>query len=99
LPQRQVFGSGTFLDSNRLRAKIATALKVSETAVHAYALGEHGDSQFVAWSSARVGGVPLTSFKELDQKTLNEFAESAKQKAYDIINKKGSKYRESVLTF
>lgn len=55
LPPNQVFGSGTFLDTARLRRAIAHKVGVADTAVHAYVLGEHGDSQFCAWSSAHIG--------------------------------------------
>jgi len=92
LPKNQVFGSGTFLDSSRLRNQIATTLKVSEPAVHVYVLGEHGDSQFVAWSSARISGIPLSSFPGITEKNLEDMAEYTKRKAYEIINLKGATY-------
>jgi L-lactate dehydrogenase len=92
LPRHQVFGSGTFLDSARLRGQIAEKLNVSEAAVHAYILGEHGDSQFAAFSSARVAGMPLLSFPQLNQKDLDDMAEYTKNKAYKIIEGKGATY-------
>ncbi|KAI3646163.1 hypothetical protein MP228_009091 [Amoeboaphelidium protococcarum] len=93
LPRNQVFGSGTFLDTARLRVEVAQKLSVNPTAVHAYVLGEHGDSQFVSYSSATIAGVPLLDFKEFkDEQYLNELAEKTKNKAYEIINAKGATY-------
>ncbi|KXS21913.1 lactate dehydrogenase B [Gonapodya prolifera JEL478] len=92
LPPQQVFGSGTFLDSERLRVYIADKLKVSETSVHAFALGEHGDSQFIAWSAARVGGVPVLSFPEFKNVDLNAVQKAIARKAYEIISLKGATY-------
>lgn len=87
LPTQQVIGSGTLLDSQRLREEIASELKVAISSVHAYILGEHGDSQFPAWSLSSVGGVNVSSL--IDQAKLDQMAEVAKKKAYEIINRKG----------
>lgn len=87
LPSNQIIGSGTLLDSQRLREEIATELKVAISSVHAYILGEHGDSQFPAWSLSSVGGVKVTSL--IKQSRLDEMAQIAKKKAYEIINRKG----------
>lgn len=88
LPQNQVFGSGTLLDTLRLRGLLAEHLSVHPQSVDAYVLGEHGDSQFVPWSLARIGGSPLASFS-LNQKTLDALAVTVQNKAYDIIACKG----------
>ena len=90
LPPEQIIGSGTVLDSARLRLKIAKALDVHPKSVHAYQIGEHGDTEFALWSSANLGGhliKKLMSSKELDQ--IENFA---KNEAYEIINKKGATY-------
>jgi L-lactate dehydrogenase len=92
LPQGQVFGAGTFLDSQRLRSLIAQEVKVSEQSVNAYVIGEHGDSQFVAWSTAEIGAAPLNNFPIFTQQKLDEIAKKAKDRAYDIINLKGSTF-------
>ncbi len=91
LPKSQIIGSGTFLDSQRLRGLIGKRLGISQQSIHAYVLGEHGDSQFVAWSSAVVGG---TCIKEIgmSQEELEAIAQQAQQTAYDIIACKGSTY-------
>lgn len=89
LPTNQVFGSGTFLDTARLRLILSEKMNVSETACHAYVLGEHGDSQFVAWSSAHVGTTPLLSYPEMKNENLEAISTAVKNKAYTIINALG----------
>ena len=91
LPYNQVIGSGTFLDTQRLRQEISKKIDISPDSIHAYAIGEHGDSQFVAWSSANIGGKPLTDFK-LSDKELDTMSKTARDKAYEIIACKGSTY-------
>ena len=92
LPRNQIFGSGTMLDTQRLRGYISKEVNVAEQSVHVYILGEHGDSQFVAWSSADIGGVPLNTFAGLTQSKLDALAAQARQKVYEIIKCKGSTY-------
>ena len=93
LPKSQVFGSGTFLDTARLREFIARKANVADTAVHVYALGEHGDSQFVAWSTATIAGMKLIDMPEFkDPQVRADLAEQTRNRAYDIINHKGSTY-------
>lgn len=62
LPESQVFGSGTLLDTSRLRAAIAQNVGVSPKSVHAYVFGEHGDSSMIPWSLTSIGGVPMDTF-------------------------------------
>ncbi|KIM73720.1 hypothetical protein PILCRDRAFT_80821, partial [Piloderma croceum F 1598] len=90
LPHAQVIGSGTFLDSVRLRSALADQVQVADTAVHAYVLGEHGDSQMAAWSTATVGGSPVQNFLSSTCPSLSDLANSAKTKAYSIIAAKGA---------
>jgi len=92
LPKSQVFGTGTFLDTLRIRGLIAKELHIAEQSVHAYCLGEHGDSQFVAWSSASVAGKPLTDFPHLDKADLDQLSHAAKNKVYEIIKCKGATF-------
>lgn len=89
LPRSQVFGSGTFLDSQRLRGLIGKKLSINPNSIHAYVLGEHGDSQFVAWSTAHIGGEPIAEFSQLSSKELELLALEARQTAYQIIACKG----------
>lgn len=90
LPKNQVFGSGTLLDTQRVRDLISQKVNIAQQSIHLYTLGEHGDSQIVAWSCAHIAGIPLVDFPGLNQNILNEMADVAKRKAYDIIECKGS---------
>ncbi len=64
LPERQVIGSGTILDTSRLQAELAKRFYISPENVHAHVYGEHGDSSFVPWSLARIANSPLDSYKD-----------------------------------
>ncbi len=94
-PKNRVFGSGTSLDTARLRMALAKKFNVSPEAVDAYILGEHGDSEFANFDEAMIGGRPLkvwaaeagVSYEDLDQ-ILYETA----HKAYEIINRKGATF-------
>lgn len=90
LPSEQVIGSGTILDSARLRFRISERLGVSPKSVHAFQIGEHGDTEFALWSTASLGGQPLD--KLISTKERTEIETFAKNEAYDIINKKGATY-------
>ncbi|KAG9193959.1 L-lactate dehydrogenase [Alternaria panax] len=95
LPKSQVIGSGTFLDTARLRGILAAKADVAASSVDAYVLGEHGESQFVAWSMASIGGVPLTSFLSSSSGQGTSIDKSAiatetKNKATNIIENKGA---------
>ncbi len=89
-PSHKVIGSGTVLDSARLRYHLAEKLKVSPKSVHAYQVGEHGDSEFAIWSSANVGGQPIQ--KILKKADLSTIEEETKTAAYKIIERKGATY-------
>lgn len=88
LPAERVIGSGTVLDSARLRLKLSEKLDVNPKSIHAYQIGEHGDSEFALWSSANVGGEKLTHF--LPQKELDNVEKFVRNEAYEIIEKKGA---------
>lgn len=90
LPADKVIGSGTVLDSARLRTRIASYLDVNPKSVHAYQIGEHGDSELTLWSSADVGGQPVS--KLLSSSIRNDISDFATHEAYDIIDKKGATY-------
>lgn len=90
LPTEKVIGSGTVLDSARLRTRIAGYLNVNPKSVHAYQIGEHGDTEFTVWSKADVGGQSVIEMLPKDaQADISEFV---KNEAYDIIEKKGATY-------
>lgn len=90
LPANQVIGSGTILDTARLRYRISEKLEVSPQSIHAYQIGEHGDSEFTLWSSANFGGQPLKRF--LTPAEMQEIEKYVRNEAYDIIKKKGATY-------
>ena len=97
LPENRVIGSGTVLDSARLRYKLGEHLSVDSRSVHAFIIGEHGDSEVVAWSSANVSGVPLSEMCEMrghykHKENTEEIAAAVKNSAYEIINKKHATY-------
>ena len=67
IPEERIIGSGTILDTARLRARVAEYYDVNEKNVHAYVLGEHGDSAFVPWSIANISNVPIYDYKDAIQ--------------------------------
>lgn len=94
-PER-VIGSGTILDTARFRALLGEHLHVSPQSVHAYVLGEHGDSEVLVWSGVRVGGVPLASFAAaghpVDAATRDRIDDGVRRAAYRIIAGKGATF-------
>lgn len=90
LPAERVLGSGTVLDSARLRRRIAGYLDVNPKSVHAYQVGEHGDSEVTLWSLAEVGGAKVSGM--LDEETMVGISDFVANEAYDIIDKKGATY-------
>lgn len=97
LPAHRVIGSGTILDTARFRSLVGRHLGISPQSVHAYVLGEHGDSEVLAWSSACAGSVPLTSFaaqvgSPLTQDVRATIDDAVRNAAYKIIAGKGSTY-------
>ncbi len=96
LPANQVFGSGTNLDSARLRFLIAQQTGVNVKNVHAYIAGEHGDSEVPLWASATIGGVPMCDWTPLpghaplDAEVREQIHQDVKNAAYKIINGKGA---------
>lgn len=92
LPRERVFGSGTTLDTARLRFYLGEILGVHPQGVHAYMLGEHGDSEFPGWSAASVGGIDLKKSKDWNARRMEEAALKTKNAAYEIISRKGATY-------
>ncbi|MBR2709064.1 L-lactate dehydrogenase [Candidatus Saccharibacteria bacterium] len=90
LPSEKVIGSGTVLDSARLRSRIANYLNVNPKSVHAHQIGEHGDTELTLWSLADIGGQKITEL--LDRKIRKDISDFVKNEAYDIIEKKGATY-------
>lgn len=92
LPHGRVFGSGTLLDTARLRLHLSKLVQVNPTSIHAYVLGEHGDSSFAPTSTATIGGKPLISFEEASHEHLAWAHQETSRDAYKIISSKGATY-------
>lgn len=96
LPPTQIIGSGTSLDSARFRQEIARLVDVDPRNVHAYILGEHGDTEFPVWSHANVGGLQIyewvQQYSSVDELALIQSFYDVRDKAYTIIEKKGATY-------
>lgn len=97
LPPGKVIGSGTILDTSRFRFLLGQYYGVDARSVHAYIIGEHGDSEIPLWSLASIGGVRLQEFAPLSNKTydqveMNKLFVEVRDSAYEIIKKKGATY-------
>jgi len=90
LPAARVFGTGTLLDSSRLRERLALRLGVAPVSVHAQVLGEHGDSSVMHWSGARVGGVALRDWPGWRTADEAAIAHAVRRAAYEVIRRKGA---------
>lgn len=96
-PRQRVIGSGTVLDTARLKYMLSRHCGIDARNVHAYVLGEHGDSEVVAWSMAHIAGVPIERYCQLCQGCVarqqhKRIAEQVRDSAYHIIDYKGSTY-------
>lgn len=95
-PKNRVIGSGTSLDTARLRVALADLVGIKDgRSVHAYIMGEHGDSEFAAYSAATIGGKPFMDWaneKNVSKDTLDKIEDDVRNKAYTIINKKGATF-------
>lgn len=97
LPEKRVLGSGTVLDTTRLKYALGEHLGVDSRSVHSFIIGEHGDSEIAAWSSTNVSGIPLNEFCEMrghfnHDAAMDAIAEKVKNSAYEIISKKQATY-------
>ena len=90
LPPERVIGSGTVLDTARLRYRLSQRLHIHPKNIHAYQVGEHGDTEFALWSCATAGGQPIMDLVNGDDR--NEIEDYARKEAYTIIEKKGATY-------
>lgn len=90
--KNQIIGSGTILDSARFRFLLGQKLDVDPKSIHAYIVGEHGDSEVPLWSTASIGNAPIDKFKKLTTKEKDKIFKSAKNAAYAIIAGKQSTY-------
>mmetsp|Transcript_31402 Transcript_31402/g.55243 ORF Transcript_31402/g.55243 Transcript_31402/m.55243 type:complete len:309 (+) Transcript_31402:120-1046(+) len=94
LPKEQVMGSGTYLDTMRLRTALSKRFNVAASHVHAQVIGMHGDLQMAVWSKSTIAGIPIPEYdnKGLTQGDMDKMAQWTKDKAYKIIQAKGSTY-------
>lgn len=90
LPQNKVIGTGTSLDTSRLRYMLGEKLNMNPKNMHAYVIGEHGDSEFVLWSKALVGTENISKF--ITKNEMNDIESNVRDAAYEIINRKGATY-------
>ncbi|MGN1052854.1 MAG: L-lactate dehydrogenase [Candidatus Scatosoma sp.] len=92
LPKGQVIGSGTILDTIRLRTRLSELYSINQKQVHAYVLGEHGDSSFVAWSTANIAGIPLKEYNDamVDTKVL-PIKPYSREEVEEYVRKSGGK--------
>ena len=96
-PSHKVIGSGTVLDTARLKYLLSRHLDVDSRSIHAFIIGEHGDSELAVWSAANVSGIPLNHFCELrgyfdHMESMDRIYQSVRDSAYEIIEKKGATY-------
>ena len=96
-PVERVFGSGTVLDTARLKYQVGRHLDVDSRSVHAVIIGEHGDSELPVWSGANVSGIDLNHFCELrghfnHEASMERLYEEVRDSAYEIIERKGATY-------
>jgi len=91
-PACRVFGTGTVLDTARLRYLLGCYFSISPKDITAYILGEHGDSEFAWWSVANVAGMPLKSFERYSYSAMDSMCQEVKNAAYEVINKKGATF-------
>src|SRR5574344_358110 len=99
IDSRRVIGSGTVLDSSRLKVLLSEDTKIDARNIHAYVIGEHGDSEVMAFSASSIAGIPVKDYcktcgkcnmKRLEN--LEEIEKNVKNAAYEIINKKGATF-------
>lgn len=97
MPEHRVIGSGTVLDTARFKYQLGEHLSIDPRSIHAFIIGEHGDSEIAAWSSANVSGIPIHDICEMrgfyhHEDAMREIAETVKNSAYEIIAKKKATY-------
>ena len=95
LPERQVIGSGTLLDTGRLRYALSEYFDIAQRNIHAYVLGEHGDSSFVAWSLAKISGASVDDYAKMMRCYGKEFGDLDKASMEEYVHKSGGKIIEN----
>ena len=92
LPKNRVFGTGTTLDTSRMKSYLADAFNVDSKAVDAYILGEHGDSSFSTIETAQIGEVPIKEYPGFTEEMIDGIEQKVRERAYRVIETKKSTY-------
>ena len=92
LPKNRVFGTGTTLDTSRMKSYLADAFNVDSKAVDAYILGEHGDSSFSTIETAQIGEVPIKEYPGFTEEMIDGIEQKVRDRAYRVIETKKSTY-------
>jgi L-lactate dehydrogenase len=92
LAKQQVFGTGTFLDTQRLKGLISHAVSVAEQSVDVYMLGAHGSVQFASWSCASIAGIPAAQYPGMSNDMFDAMVKETTHRVYEIIDCKGATY-------
>ncbi len=94
IPENRIIGSGTILDTARLRARLAECFNINQSNVHAYVMGEHGDSSFMPWSVANVSNVPIKDCNQLIAASGENYSEFDYKEVEQYVRKSGAKVIE-----
>lgn len=95
LPEKQIIGSGTLLDTARLRYALSEHFEVAQRNIHAYVMGEHGDSSFVPWSLAKISGAAVDEYADMMKKYGKDFKDLDKEAMAEYVHKSGGKIIEN----
>ena len=91
IPEQRIIGSGTILDTARLRSRISEYYSVSQQNVHAYVLGEHGDSSFIPWSIANISNVPVEDYGKSVLNAEGDYPELKRNEVEEYVRKSGAR--------
>lgn len=91
IPEQRIIGSGTILDTARLRSRISEYYSVSQQNVHAYVLGEHGDSSFIPWSIANISNVPIEDYGKSVLNAEGDYPELKRNEVEEYVRKSGAR--------
>lgn len=100
IPEKQIIGSGTILDTARLRSRLSEYYRINQQNVHAYVLGEHGDSAFIPWSIANISNIPVGEYRDsviqsdvvLPELNISEIEEYVRKSGARVIERKGATF-------
>ena len=91
LPEERIIGSGTILDTSRLRFRLSEYYQINQQNVHAYVLGEHGDSSFIPWSLCNISNIPIENYRDAVQTKDAFFPEFRKEEVEEYVRKSGGR--------